>query len=1110
MSFSESPCLAAPPPGEGEGNTTPGALPDLLVAPRRKLYQGMDWLAFAISFFAALTVYCLTLAPEVTLSDSGVLAASAYFPGASRPPGYPLWEIYAWLFCKLLPFGNVAWRIGFSSAFAAAAASGLIALLVSCVSAPLLRGMESLKDLPVTIESRVRLWCGIAAGLLFAFSRGMWSKAVIVEMDSFRVLFLLLILATLLQWLFEPERMRYLCLAAFLFGAGVSTFQTLSLTVMGIAVAIALVRPKLGRDLLFAGSLMLFLLLCCRWTCILPEFSAYVIGTDMQKFIFCAIAITGVVGGQLLVIKTRGFFTEVKAVASLVASWMLGAVTYFLLPLFSMANPPVNWGYPRTAEGFWHTLCRGQYERCYAVDIFAEPARVLRQMASYYCDLGSDFAWIGALLALVPLVIVAARILRGGAGRPFRADGWFKTEEAWLIGSFGTLLGLSWLLNIFLNFAPDRQSLALVSRFFTPAKALVAILTGCGLAVVCGLLRARFATLKLAALVPGVVLLLPLYSLCVHWTTCSQNGHWFGYWFGHDIFTPPFQGKDGQPLYPEMAKNAVLYGGTDPGRFCPTYMIFCESFTPHACQPIKDQKFDRRDVYILTQNALADGTYLNSIRALYNRSKQIDPPFFQELLRTEKERQTDKTNLLARMASPLDRFSTNLGAKIEKQRRAAGVFPAKEIYIATPDDSQRCFSEYLADAQKRLKAQLLKPGEDVREDGGRVQMSGQVAVMSINGLLAKVMFDRNLEHEFYVEESFPLDWMYPHLTPFGIIMKINREPLPALSQGVLQRDHEFWKQYSKRLTGDIIDDATSVKQVCEWAEKTYLCRDFSGFTGDRKFVYDDEAQQAFSKLRSSIGGVYAWRLNSGIPPEFRPKTSEEYQRLIKEANYAFLQAFAYCPYSPEAVFRYINLLLQLGRLDDALLIAQTCLKLDPNNGQARGLLDNLITFKQQQAGAEQSRSHLRQLEQELLKNPTNFQAAFNLAATFLQIQQTNRAVQVFDNMLNQPTIDANAIIGIAKAYSQMGNTNKLENVLERLVKDMPTNPDAWFDLAALQAMMGKSTECLATLSQALNLSTKRLQNDPTARDLVKEALKDQRFNPLRAMPEFQKVLEHKP
>ena len=63
-------------------------------------------------------------------------------------------------------------------------------------------------------------------------------------------------------------------------------------------------------------------------------------------------------------------------------------------------------------------------------------------------------------------------------------------------------------------------------------------------------------------------------------------------------------------------------------------MIFCDSFIPHDCQPAQDQNFDRRDVYLITQNALADGTYLDYLRAQYFRSQQIDPPFFSELART--------------------------------------------------------------------------------------------------------------------------------------------------------------------------------------------------------------------------------------------------------------------------------------------------------------------------------------------------------------------------------------------------------------------------------------------------------------------------------------------
>ena len=281
-------------------------------------------------------------------------------------------------------------------------------------------------------------------------------------------------------------------------------------------------------------------------------------------------------------------------------------------------------------------------------------------------------------------------------------------------------------------------------------------------------------------------------------------------------------------------------------------------------------------------------------------------------------------------------------------RSLGGVYPDREIYIASNEDSQRCFQEYIADAQARVlhdqqfpnEQRQVKPGEDVHIVDNRVQVSGQIAVMSINGLLTKVIFDKNPDNEFYIEESFPLDWMFPNLTPFGVIMKINRQPLPELTQEICDKDHEFWSQYSDRLIGNWITYDTPVKDVVAFVEKVNLRHDYSGFKGDLKFARDDEAQKAFSKLRSSIGGIYSWRLGlapSGgpVPPQWIAKTEAQRKMLLREANFAFKQAFAYCPYSPEAVYRYIQLLTGLeGRFDDALLIAETCHKLDPEIGRA--------------------------------------------------------------------------------------------------------------------------------------------------------------------------------
>jgi len=279
-----------------------------------------------------------------------------------------------------------------------------------------------------------------------------------------------------------------------------------------------------------------------------------------------------------------------------------------------------------------------------------------------------------------------------------------------------------------------------------------------------------------------------------------------------------------------------------------------------------------------------------------------------------------------------------------------GLYPDCEIEIPTTQEASRCFHEYMQDVERRRAANQLRPGEDVKIIGDRMQVAGQGAVMAINGLITKVIFDKNPQHEFYVEESLPIEWMYPHLTPAGVIMKINRQPLASLPADVLQRDHEFWKQYSHRLTGDFVQYDTPVKQLADWIEKTYLNRNFEGFTGDRKFIYDIDAQRSFSKLRSAIAGVYSWRISPLCPPAYRPKSPEEFQLLLKEADFSYRQALAFCPWSPEAAFHYINLLLQTNRLDDAVLVAETYLKVDPFNAQGQGTLAALRRLKQQAQG----------------------------------------------------------------------------------------------------------------------------------------------------------------
>ncbi len=378
---------------------------------------------------------------------------------------------------------------------------------------------------------------------------------------------------------------------------------------------------------------------------------------------------------------------------------------------------------------------------------------------------------------------------------------------------------------------------------------------------------------------------------------------------------------------------------------------------------------------------------------------------------------------------------------------------------------------------------------------GQVQVSGQVAVMMINGLLCRVIFDHNPTNEFYVEESFPLEWMYPYETPFGIIMKINREPNVALSDDVFKRDHEFWSKYSERLIGNWITYDTSVQQIADLVEKVYLRNNYTGFTGDRKFVRDDDAQKAFSKLRSSQAGMYAWRLrlliNYPQPPDpqylpYRPKSEAEVEQLERECDFAFKQSFAFCPYSPEAVIRYANFLFQFQRFDDALIIAKTCSQLDPYNGQITDLIDQIEKIKKQiadqTANNVQATAQLQQMETEAHEHPTNVQNLLMLGSADLQMQQTNDAVALFDQALTNSALTYNEAAAVAQFYSKLGYgyLDKLEVALQKLVTlaPEPIRPEAYYDLAALKAVMGKNTEALDNLRIAMDLNAKRLQAQP--------------------------------
>ena len=233
-------------PGSGPPNKTTAAI----VAPRpAPLYRRIDWITFAITTILVFIGYYWTLAPDLTLEDSGELAVGSFYAGVPHPPGYPVWTLYTWLFTVLVPFSNIAWRVALSSAVAGALSCGLIALMVSRGSSMIIEGIAELKNIDRRRENAICVVAGFVAGALMGFNGYMWSQAVIVEVYTFSVLSLVGVLVCLLHWIYVPNRRRYLYAAFFLFGICFTNHMTLVLAAMGIEILIAAAQPKLGRDL---------------------------------------------------------------------------------------------------------------------------------------------------------------------------------------------------------------------------------------------------------------------------------------------------------------------------------------------------------------------------------------------------------------------------------------------------------------------------------------------------------------------------------------------------------------------------------------------------------------------------------------------------------------------------------------------------------------------------------------------------------------------------------------------------------------------------------------------------------------------------------------------
>lgn len=200
------------------------------------------------------------------------------------------------------------------------------------------------------------------------------------------------------------------------------------------------------------------------------------------------------------------------------------------------------------------------------------------------------------------------------------------------------------------------------------------------------------------------------------------------------------------------------------------------------------------------------------------------------------------------------------------------------VATLTPEDSQRAFQDYMADAQKRLahdqqspdEPKQIRPGEDVHMVDNRIQVSGQVAVMAINENLLRMFMTKNPDLSLAIEESFPLKSTYPNAVPLGPLMQLGVQDV----QSAFTRD-------------------TALQAVTYWRETAQQ------FQPSPDTPADAAPRLAYAKMAAAQAALLSDHGFNG------------------EAEQAYREAVRISPASPEATYGLGRLLAASGRADEA-------------------------------------------------------------------------------------------------------------------------------------------------------------------------------------------------
>jgi hypothetical protein len=435
-----------PAPGADNGNSISDG----------PFFHRVDWWSFAMASAAGLVVYFCTIAPEVTLQDGGSFVTGAAYAGVPDCPGFPLWTIYSWLFVKLIPFSNEAWRVTAGSAVAAAVACGLTALMVSRGGALLLENTPVFTNRPLAEQNLLRAVCGSVAGLALGLSEAIWSQVALLNVWALSTLLFASMLALLLCWTASPRRRRFLYAAVCVFGLLLTNSQSLTAIAPAIVFCVMLGDSELGRDLFLVAVIVSAIELT---TGLLSSFEFYSHRNVPLLVAFAFVSIWALAAG----FKARWLASEWKVSLICGLAFLSGLGLYFYSPMASMTNPPMNWAYSRTVEGYYHLVSRGQYDR---LDPTHDLGTFMVQLGMVALEIGRGFGWLYFIFIPAPFYLLR------------RAP---RAARHWMLGLTATFVCAGPVTVAMLNPTRDRMTLGLIAPYFSAMHVILAIWAGLGL-----------------------------------------------------------------------------------------------------------------------------------------------------------------------------------------------------------------------------------------------------------------------------------------------------------------------------------------------------------------------------------------------------------------------------------------------------------------------------------------------------------------------------------------------------------------------------------------------------------------------------------------------------